>query len=130
MTALKVTLSDGTALETNSLNDTSYMPLASVLLGSDGAMPDLNDPRLARNIMKNLGDPAYIKRLAYGLVSLFPAISEDLAWFDHPTKRPSFGVGMSIADLTTVTTEAAIALYGQSKPAKPKQGFQQPRRRR
>ncbi|MBW4421953.1 MAG: hypothetical protein KME13_22510 [Myxacorys californica WJT36-NPBG1] len=50
------------------------LPVQQIL---ESGMPNFDDPGLATQIMRNLADPEYIKRIAYGVV-LFPDISDCL----------------------------------------------------
>lgn len=130
--ALTVTLSDGTLLTAERLSDTAYLPLGSVILEEGEDFPDMSKPGvkqgLASRIFRNLRSHAFVKDLAFGLLTIFPTIPSDRVWFDDSSQKPPYGVaGLSVKDIikiigavsTAVTPRIATPTNGFAPPSKP-----------
>ena len=119
MTIVSVTLSDGTILESRDFQDLASFPLTSLIFGDGDVLNSdlLDKTTIGLKIYGSLSTAETHRNLAYGLVSLFPDIPSDRAWFEDTSRKPSYGVtGLSVKDLIVIIEAVVSAVF---KPATP-----------
>lgn len=98
------------------LTKTNYVALGSLVREKGRPMPNLENEsakrELAEQMLERFSDPAFLKRLCYSLLAIFPSLeNNDLVWFQpEGNMTPPWGTSLEPEEILEIITAVANAL--------------------